>query len=73
MSSHYTVHDLVVHQRLIKQRPLRLGNLKHAPGAGGWGEGSMDVNNSFGARKKLGNLQRQEIIIGALGVRSDRK
>jgi hypothetical protein len=73
MPSHYTVHDLTVHQRLIKQRPVRLGNLKDAPGAGGWGKGGMDVNNSFGARKKLGNLQRQGIIIGALGVRSRRK
>jgi hypothetical protein len=73
MPSHYTLNDLTVHQRLIKQRPLRLGNLKHAPGAGGWGERRMDVNNSFGVRKKLGNLQGQGIIVGALGVRSHRK
>jgi hypothetical protein len=39
----------------------------------GWEKGRRDVNNSFGARKKLGNLQRQGIIIGALGVRSHRK
>jgi hypothetical protein len=73
MPSHYTLHDLTVHQHLIKQMPLRLGNLKHAAVAGGWGEGRMDVNNSFGAEKKVGNLERQGIIIGALGVRSHRK
>jgi hypothetical protein len=30
----------------------------------------MDMNNSFAARKKLGNLQRQGVITGECGVRS---